>query len=242
MVKFCTLPKIIPGGIMRRVTLVLILSLSAVCLWGYEINGGLGGFSFGRFSYDTKDINERFAANGVNEIEDMVYIWGGGGYGIIRNVVIGGSGAGGGIKTESDSVSIKINMGYGLFEAGYLFPLGSKIAIFPLFGIGGGGTTIYLRPDLGDVDFDDILTPDGAGRTTSISSGGFIGSLGLGAIFRFGEFIVIYAKGSYLRQFGGDWQLEDGSMLKNEPDFRINGPSFSIGLAFGGLVNVEELD
>ncbi len=225
---------------MKKHLAVFILVIFASCLFGSEMDGGFIGFSFGGISCDTDDLNERFNQIGIDEIDDMVYSWGGEGYGIVTNVLFGFSGAAAGIKTESDSMSIKVDINYWLFEAGYLFSITNKIALIPMFGIGSRGIRLYARPDLGDIDFDEILTPTGAGRTTTINSGGIVGSVGLGALFRLGSFIMFYAKGNYLRQFGGDWNLEDGAMLRNEPEFGFKGPSFSVGIVLGGLSATEK--
>ncbi len=220
---------------MRREMLAVISMLMAISLCGREISGGFGGFEFGRISCDAAELNERFSEHGIEEIENMAYAWGGSGYGVVSNVIIGGSGRGGSIETESDSLSIKIDMGYGLFEVGYLFPLGSKIAFFPLFGIGGRDISIHARPNLGDVDFDSLLTPVGAGRTSTTYTNSTILSLSLAGVYRLGSFISIFAKAGYIHDFVGDWKLEDGAMLKNEPDFSLKGPSFSAGVVFGWI-------
>ncbi|OYD15491.1 hypothetical protein CH333_05590 [candidate division WOR-3 bacterium JGI_Cruoil_03_44_89] len=220
---------------MRRKVSVLISMLMAISLCGREISGGFGGFEFGRISCDAAELNERFSEHGIKEIENMAYAWGGSGYGVVSNVIIGGSGRGGSIETESDSLSIKIDMGYGLFEVGYLFPLGRMIALFPLLGIGGRNITLYSRPDLGDVDFNELLTPGGAGRTFTAHTNSTILSLSLAGVYRLGSFISMFAKAGYIHDFGGDWKLEDGAMVKNEPDFGLKGPSFSAGIVFGWI-------
>lgn len=220
---------------MRREVSVLLPMLMAISLCGREISGGFGGFEFGRISCDATELNERFEDYGIENIEDMFNAWGGEGYAIISNVIMGGSGRGGSIETESDSLSIKIDMGYGLFEVGYLFPLGSKIAFFPLIGIGGRGINIHARPNLGDVDFNELLTPGGAGRTSTAQTNSTVLSLSLAGVYRLGSFISIFAKAGYIHDFGGDWKLDDGAMLKNEPDFGLKGPSFSAGVVFGWI-------
>jgi hypothetical protein len=220
---------------MKGIIPIVVLVFCFSPLFGDNISGGFGGFEFGGISYNPEELNERFKGAGIEEISGLVYTWGGRGYGVISNVVIGGSGRGGHIKTVSDSVTIKIDIGYGLFEVGYLFPMGRRLALSPLLGIGGRDITLYTRPDLGDTDFDMLLIPGGAGRTSKASTDGTILSLSLLGLFRLGDFINIFARMGYVYDFGGDWELEDGAMLKNNPDLRLGGASFSGGVMFGFL-------
>ena len=218
---------------MKRLIWGLLPVLIAFPLRAGSVSGGFGGFEFGSISYDAGDLNERFGNAGIEEIKDMVYTWGGRGYGIISNVLIGGSGRGGKIRTESDSVTLNIDIGYGLFEVGYILPLGGKLAFCPTVGIGGKSISLSARPDLGDVNFDDLLIPAGAGRTSRVSTSGTIISLSLAGLFRLGSFIDLFARAGYSYDFGGDWKIEDGAMLKDAPDFKLSGTSFSAGIMFG---------
>lgn len=82
---------------------------------------------------------------------------GGGGYGLIGKLLLGGSGYFTGFSpVKADSASVTLSSGTGLFNIGYLLKGDARWIVFPYVGIGGSGITLRIenQADSGGIFFD----------------------------------------------------------------------------------------
>ena len=106
---------------------------------------------------------------------------GGGGYGIVGKLLLGGSGYFSGFNpVKTDSASVTLSCGTGLFNIGYLMKSSDRWLLFPFVGIGGSGITLKLanQTDSGGIYFDSERGI-GYGEMSRLSLGGIAYELGL---------------------------------------------------------------
>jgi hypothetical protein len=202
----------------------------------------MGSFMTGYSINDFSEMNDLFTANGYPSLDDGSFSLGGGGHFIINNVIIGGEGHGLPGNDASDShYRISQSSGYGFFNLGYIVFSRSNLLLYPLLGMGGGGTTVTITGlDQKPADFQDIL--DDPGRESYITSGGFMLNFSLGTdLFLFGDrsedgtggFFAGIRLGYLLDPGKEQWYFSDQE-LTGSPDTGMSGFYFRITLGGGG--------
>lgn len=199
----------------------------------YNKGGGYGGFGVYLQMFDFSSINNFFKSHGIKELENNLYGWGGGGYGLTNRTLIGGFGMWMQGRTSSDSVSVETEFGMGAFEAGYDILDWGFFSFLGGVGLGGGSIEMTLKPILNDVTFDSLL--NNPKRYAKIKFSTFtLSPFALILISPFNSPISFALKGGYTYGIGGKWKLDDGSDLLSPPNFKLRGPYFSINIFFGG--------
>ena len=174
--------------------LTALVSVGALQLFGAGISsgydsqtlqysGGRGFFMGGANNINIGGLNTRLKNNGYREFSETCISFGGGGYGLLNRLVIGGEGFGvlSGDRSGvvgSETFKTTLRGGYGLFKLGYVIYKRGGFNIYPAVGIGGGGITL----DIGKketVPFDDILKSPK--RNVQLTTGCLLIDIGVGA-------------------------------------------------------------
>lgn len=218
------------------VTIILVsaLSLLHANLPEHEsyMAGGVGGFTVGMVMPDMDNINQVIKDNTGKEVKIPMLSTGGGGFGLIGRLVMGGSGGGCSQRINGDSVQIDINYGYGFFEPGYALIATKRFQLHLIAGFGGSGGTIFIKPgDYGNVSLDSILKNP---RTSSQIEFGSVSVLpSIRMMVSFG-FLNLGLKAGYLYNFNPKWELKGGGLLSDSPDDNFSGFTASLSILFGG--------
>ena len=195
---------------------------------------------FGMNLFDLKELNDKLTDKGFEELDNMMPFLGGGGYGLVGNVVIGGEGGGAFQSVSSTTQKANLGAGYGFFDLGYLVFSKANLKVFPVVGFGGGGVSLKVYETDGAPTFDEIL--DAPGREVTVSTGGFMAhaSIGIDYLLVMGEgedkegkggLLVGLRAGYVYSPMKAEWKMEDMDVLKG-PDVRPNG--FYFHIVFGG--------
>ncbi len=204
---------------------------------GYS--GGTGFFSIGYGNHPTGKL-ENFLPQGSPGLSVHHLSTGGGGYFMINDLIIGGSGNG--IKGESistDSFEANTIGGTGFFNIGYRVASSKKLNFFPLLGIGGGGLGI-------EINETEALNPDdirnNPGRTIEIDQSGLLFDfslnmewypLGTGNENGYGGLLTGLKVGYVYQPFETEWEY-DGNDINNPPDYNFSGVYARLVIGFGG--------
>jgi len=134
---------------MKKVSLLVlgVLFLNSTS-FAQSINryGGMGFFSFGLTDLQQSGLNSQLITTGYTGLQSNQLSFGGEGFGIINNFLVGGRGGGMGKQQFSSGTSTgTITNSYGSFLVGYTFSLGERILFYPLAGFGGIDSEITLE-------------------------------------------------------------------------------------------------
>ena len=148
---------------------------------------GRGAFQAGWQNLDLGNLNGALTEAGYPAFDEGVFTVGGFGLGSSVRFLIGGEGHG--LITNEETTAegtfrTRLSGGYGLFTVGYLAAQGPRWDVYPLVGVGAGGLTMEIV-ERSSPTFDDVL--DEPARSSRLTTGGFLASLGVGADLRFGS-------------------------------------------------------
>lgn len=206
---------------------------------GNKLSGGFGHFAGSYETVNLSEFNTTLSAAGYLEVPTSYMSFGGAGYFVIRNVLLGGGGASlDSYQVAGDSTLTEIGGGYGFVSVGYVFATGRRAIFYPNIGMGGGGFTAQLGKTGATQDFtQQLLSPHG--RFQAGAGGYFVNvqlawqtmvgtetrsgwSIGLKAGYRFGAL---------------GWQTHvNGNRGINSPRMNMNGFYASIIIGGGSLV------
>ena len=132
---------------MKNISFILLVFLP---IWiksqGPVFSGGYGYFKSGYTNIDHITINRYLNSNGIPSISKNGYVIGGGGMGVINNFIIGGEGGAFAANSSAGALGMaEFSAGYGMFNFGYMLPLKSRFSVYPLFGMGWGGSGLKLK-------------------------------------------------------------------------------------------------
>lgn len=139
-----------------------------------------GGFGYGQIGLGMKDVSELNAVigNGV-DFQDMSLTVGGGGFLMIRSILLGGEGMSNwDQKASFGTQDVRYESGYGQFMLGYVVYGRKGLLIYPKVGIGGYRESITLVNNSAVATLDTILT--GSYTSTTLTSKGTLLSFGAG--------------------------------------------------------------
>ena len=179
--------------------------------------GGFGGFYSGIDFPQINNLKDALAQHNLNLAEHVI-TYGGGGYGLAGNMIIGGFGYGGQTSAENNKEVVEFSAGGGAFEAGRLWNYKNHIYFALTGAIGGYGYTLKFRPKLEDVEFDSLV--ENPGRVASLSTGGVMLGLNSMVIFRVLPFISLGLRGSFMFVPFRSWKLEDGAKVFGMPSIK----------------------
>lgn len=147
---------------------------------------GRGAFQVGFQGTDLGDLNADLTGAGFPSFDDGLITLGGFGLGSAGRFLIGGEGHAL-LPTEETTADgtfrTRFGGGYGMFNLGYLAYSDDHVDIYPILGVGGGGTTLEII-ERSSPTFDDVL--DDPARGSRLTTGGFMMSVSVGADYRFG--------------------------------------------------------
>ncbi|HOP25504.1 MAG TPA: hypothetical protein PLO45_09360 [Defluviitoga sp.] len=227
------------------VSLIVLIIASLTFSQGFfsEEFGGIGGVDIGAKWMDVSELNKMLKKNKLPELSGPAFLAGGGGYALLGKVLYGGEGYGIYMLEKADEYTLKLDVGYGLFDIGYLIYAKQALRIYGIGGVGFGGMKFNISKDPTSKKFDDLLTnywensfesgvipifKIGAGADYilapkgSSSTGGL--AIGISAGYVFAPFDPI-----------GGWELSDTS-VSNVPKFGPTGPYITIKIGGGAFV------
>lgn len=134
---------------MKKISLLVLSVLfwnSATFAQTSNRYGGMGFLSFGLTELRQSGLNSQLITAGYTGLASSQLSFGGEGFGILNNFVIGGRGGGLGKQQFSNgSTTGNISNSYGSFLLGYTFSLGKKMLFYPLVGFGGIDSEITIE-------------------------------------------------------------------------------------------------
>lgn len=202
---------------------------------GRKHGGGAGYFGPGFLFFDYAPINRVLNNHHLSSLNKRQFAFGGGGWGQVGRVRIGGYGIGGSQSVSNDTLDVEVSYGAGFFELGYTLAKDKNFMFTPLFGIGGGGISMKITPSTllyHPVNLDDVLNMPGG--IAKVSKGGFTLYPGLAIDIPFG-FAGISLKGGYMwTPMSSSWTIEELNRKIAGPDFELKGPFASVNIMFGG--------
>lgn len=202
---------------------------------------GGGYFQAGYMDLGLEELNASLDDSGYPSLDSGFITLGGAGYGSRGRFLIGGEGHGileNSETTPDGAYEISAGGGYGLFRVGYLAYSEQNFDVFPLFGIGGGGLNLDIKNRSAPL-FDDVL--DDPARSSSLSTGGFLLDLSVGATYRLeladedgerGGMLFGVQVGYTFQPGETSWDLDGLNDVAGGPDFQIEG--FHIRFSVGG--------
>ena len=214
------------------------------------VGGGIGYFSFGP-AYGTgfSDMNSLLDKKGFPTASPFGMQWGGGGFGIIRNIIVGGEGYGFFVlsQPESKNLSLRMNFGggFGTFNFGYVVYNTKSFILFPFIGIGGGSNSITVQEKTGEtIHFDNELLGGKKLKESRVSRGIFALSLGVGGNLLtlgkrtdegFAGLILGFRMGYLFEPFGSSWEIRDSEVKDIPSSFSLSRIFFNITIGGGGV-------
>jgi hypothetical protein len=210
-----------------------------------KVSGGVGYFMIGYSGFSVSDINTQFQISGYPELQKGTISLGGGGHFVYRNWIIGGEGHGlPGGKVSNDRYDLSISGGYGFFNTGYIVYHTKTLNLYPLVGVGGGGSSVVITEKANEPSgFEEVLC--NSARQSTITNGGFMMNFSIGADF----FVLadktenatggwlIGIKAGYVVQLNNNQWYFNGRSLQESPQGCISGPYVRLTIGGGGLVN-----
>lgn len=210
---------------------------------------GYGWFlSLGGGAVDWGDINNAFNGAGYEDLAGGLWTFGGGGYGTVGRLLIGGEfySLEGTEVSSSGGRETRAAGGIGQFNLGYMLVSTETHRLYPLLGLGGQwigirvlrSTGTGLGPDLNNPPFNQVLQDPGL--RSQLARTGFAVSLGAGAEFTglrktrpngfYGLLIGIRAGYTFVPA-RSDWYLYDVPVIGGPDDI---GQGFFVRVTLGG--------
>lgn len=217
---------------------VAVMSICLLCSFAQSksSSGGMGAFEVSACLPDVADLNAALGRFGGDKFSATQLMFGGGGYALISNVLVGGSGWVGDQSVVSESLNLRcrLTVSGGAFEVGYSVLSIPHFSVIPAIGIGGAGYDVTLEPLNGDLrNFDSLLLNPGRTSTMSFSRFTVCPELMLNVPI---SWVGLYVKGGYALSFGTpEWKLGDGGRLLSGPAVAAGTPFVRLGISLGGF-------
>jgi hypothetical protein len=214
---------------------VIVLLSSPLCLRAQKTSGGLGYFSAGFHHYDFGAVNQTLNANGIPVMDEQQVAFGGGGFGIINNLILGGEGYSFRIPEASNTAyNLNAGGGLGVFHIGYVVLNARHILVFPMLGIGGSNMNLRIyensQPDFASVAADPK-------RGSELTMRTFVLNPSISAFVYPGQRKVFFvgAKVSYVASPGKSrWEMNE-ARVANGPGSNLSGAAIQLVIGAGGL-------
>jgi hypothetical protein len=203
-----------------------------------KVNGGIGYMNFTQNFFDYNSLNTSLKLNGYSQVENLVPAFGGGGFAVINNFVIGGEGSSlFDLQSVSSNANAGLSGGYGVCNIGYVIYSAKRSVVYPVIGIGGGGYDLKITRTNGSKDFNQQLTTPGG--VAKMGSGGGLINAQINYNFFFNSknregFMLGFNAGYHYSL--GSWKMKmDKTYISNAPNLNMDGFYFSITLGGGSL-------
>jgi len=208
--------------------LIKILLVSKI-----SVAGGIGGFGIYGVMPDMSKMNEALKRNGYSEINRTLFGWGGGGYAVLGNLWIGGSGFGTSQEISSNNTYVEISYSGGSFEIGYNIFNAKFVSLVPSLGLGSSELSMRFIPINKDTEFDSLLVNPARSSELNISSIGIYPSVNFLIPIKY--FTFIFLKIGYNFTLSPSWEIDGKYSVLNHPDFSPGGLTFSFNIMFGAF-------
>lgn len=210
-----------------------------------KLSGGIGFFSTGYQNIDISNLNLELRNNNLPEFEKNFLAIGGGGFGVVKNFVLGGEGFGL-ISPEKNNKDFNLSLsgGYGLFNIGYIIYSSKGLNLFPLIGFGAGGIELKIAQRK-IISFNEVLNNPKNGSNLSIA--GLMFNFGMSLVYNIDLSQTNNSKGINLGlNLGythflqvGDWTLFEEEIF-NGPKIGISGLYIKFTIGGGAIGNKIE--
>lgn len=224
------------------ISLILLLSfMSFAELERGGQYGGLGGADIGAQWIDVENLNKVLQSKNLPQLNDVVMVNGGGGYGVMGRFIIGGEGYAISTRNKSNKKTVQLDIGYGLFDLGYLVFSRNALRVYILGGIGGGEMSLITsqEPELSDfnsqlenynenhfnTEFPVFKIGLNGDYILTFSGDSAAGGLAIGISAGY-----VFAPVGYVSQ----WRLAEQT-IGDVPDFGPSGPYVTIRIGGGGI-------
>ncbi len=201
-----------------------------------KFNGGAGYFAARISNYNFNNLNKTLRDNNLKEFDNLSVSFGGGGYGVIHKLVIGGEGFSSTSDNKSDS-NYKSNMklSHGMFKLGYVIYNNKSLFMYPSIGIGSIKQKINIIENKQKTFLEQLNDPK---RGVELQNEQLLIDLSINGN-------VYLSKSSFLSlswQLGyqisssnaNNWTDQTGT-VSNAPEQNYSAPYAQIGLIFGGF-------
>ena len=191
------------------------------------------------------ELNKSLVKAAMPEFSNSgMFLMGGAGFayiGFVKNLRIGGIGAGGSMmkQTATNTSEIGISFGGGTIE--YVIPFGNfHVAIGGM--IGGGSTTLTLTKNQYDSrPWDDIFSNDIPGNSSSVrhemTNGFFSYQPMLSLDYIPHPLIMAKLSGGYFGMSGKTWQLDNKTNATDVPDLKMGSGFIQLGIFVGAFLS-----
>ncbi len=201
-----------------------------------KLYGGAGYFAFRISNYDFKNLNDVLKANNLKEFNNLSVSYGGGGYGIINRLVLGGEGFTASSNNQLDTAyKSSMNLEYGLFKIGYLLINNKKLFIYPSLGIGSIQQQIKIVENT-QKDFNQQLS--NPKRGIELINDQLLIDLGINGNIYLSKSSTVSLNWQVGYQItssnANNWRDQTGT-IANAPKQSYNAAYAQIGLVFGGF-------
>jgi hypothetical protein len=214
----------------------------------FAISGGIGSFSFGPvYGTNFSDMNKLLDKKGFSTASPFGIQWGGVGFGIIKNIIVGGEGYVFFILPQPEAKDLKVSFGgaLGNFNLGYVVYNTKSFILYPFIGIGAGSNSITVQERTGEtIQFDEELLEGKKLKESRVSRGIFALSLGLGGDLLtlgkrtdegFAGLILGFRLGYIFEPFGSKWKIGNSEEKGIPSSFSLSRIFFNITIGGGGV-------
>lgn len=220
--------------------LIIFLIAISTSLFAQEkkdkLYGGAGYFGFRISNYNLSNLNEALSASKLQEFNNLSVSFGGGGYGVINKLVIGGEGYSSVVdKKEDTSFYSSSQFESGMFQIGYVIFNNKKLFLYPGLGIGSMMQTIKIVENK-ENSFTEQLTNPRKGTELRVEQ--FLVDLSLNGNFYLSKSTLLSLNWRLGYQITGNdiqnWRDQIGN-INNAPKQNYNAAYAQIGLVLGGF-------
>ncbi|MBN1153966.1 hypothetical protein JXB12_03515 [candidate division KSB1 bacterium] len=206
-----------------------------------KVNMGLGYFMIGAHQLNLDKFNEVLVYRGYPELSNNFLSLGGGGYGFINNLVIGGEGSAVLNRSENaNHTKIQLEGGYGMFDIGYVLFSSKSFKLYPLFGIGYGSFLLKAENQSVMPSFDELL--DDPNRNLEVEMGSLILNFSVSADilkimnedkYGYGGLVFGLRVGYLYSPYTSDWMIYEKT-VPDGPELNFTGPYLRLTVGGGG--------
>lgn len=231
----------------KAILLVFLVSIIPLCSPAQDTSatnttysGGAGSFQIGYGNFQTNKL-QNFLPAGAPSLGNHHLTVGGGGYAMINDFIIGGSGFSiTGETVSTSNLEANASGGAGFFNVGYRVAGGKALNVYPLLGIGGGGLGMEINQTANLTTSDIRSNP---GRAITIEQSGWLFDLSMnlewypiagGNENDYGGLMAGLKVGYLYQPFADDWEYEGGD-ISNTPNFNLSGFYVQLTLGAGGF-------
>jgi opacity protein-like surface antigen len=196
--------------------------------------GGFGYFAMSGQQFKLAPLNILLEQHGYPTFEDKDLAFGGGGFFVLNNILIGGEGHSLREQTIANkNYELSLSLGSGSFNLGYLFLNNDNFSLYSYARIGGSTVDVTITNKNAAVSMTDIIQQPN--QSAHLSKQSFLATPVVGFIYKptSGLFLGLQA-GYNIVYMQRSWKVED-TALDEGPSTHIGGPFLRLTLGGGGF-------